>query len=121
VADLCRCHLPLDPPPDNHWLPWRDPEPESSVLAVALHGQHPTFLRRMRVPDGWHTEGSGANHPDSTPPRPWVEIGQCWAGEQHAVVDVTAFIAPKLEQSRIVVPIADVPLPSLQRNGHGRL
>ncbi len=121
VADTCRCHLPLGPPLERHWLPWRDPEPELTVLAVALHGQDPAFLRRVRVPGGWHGQGLGAAHPDVTPPRLWADIGRCWDGVEHPVVDVTAFIAPKAEEPRIVVPIAKVRLPVQQRNGHGRL
>jgi len=94
MADTCRCHLPLDPPFGPHWLPVRDLEPGPQVLAVALHGQSPTFLRRVRVFGGWHSEGLAAAHPEVTPPTPWVEVGRCWADEQHAVVDVTEPIEP---------------------------
>jgi len=95
MADTCRCHLPLDPPFDRHWLPWRDPEPDSLVLAVALYGHDPAFLRRVRVTGGWHGQGSGSNHPQCTPPKPWADTGRCWAGEQHPVVDVSDFVAAK--------------------------
>lgn len=91
MADRCRCHLPVDVPLDiQHWWPERDPEPGMRVRAVALYGQEPAFLHRVRVKGGWHTRGLGANHPGSTPPKSWEEVGQCWAGEKHAVVDVTS-------------------------------
>ncbi len=89
MADTCRCHLPLDPPFDRHWLPWRDPEPELAVLTVALYGHDPAFLRRVRVPGGWLSQGSGACHPGCIPPNQWQDIGWCWAGVQHPVVDAT--------------------------------
>jgi len=77
-------------------LPWHDPEPGLQVLAVAFHGQSPAFLHWARVSRGWHTQGLGAAHPDATPPRPWTEVGRCWAGEQHAVVDVTESVEARL-------------------------
>ncbi len=92
MADECRCQLPLDPPIDRHWLPWRDPEPNSPVRAVALYGQDPGLLRRVRVAGGWHTEGVGAAYSECTPPGPWQRTGQCWAQVPHPVVDVTVFL-----------------------------
>ncbi len=121
MADTCRCHLPLDPPIGVHWLPWRDPEPGLHVLAVALYDEEPSFLRRVRVPGGWHTEGCGAAHPEATPPKPWQEVGRCWDGVEHPVVDVTAFLVPKPEYPSIVVPAGKVRLPLQHRNGHERL
>jgi hypothetical protein len=89
VADVCRCHCPFDPPVGPHWWPARDPEPGEHVRAVAIYGADPGFLRRVRVPGGWHSQGSGANHPDCTPPGPWARTGLCWDGVDHPVVDVT--------------------------------
>ncbi len=70
MADTCRCHLPVDPPLDlPHWWPCRDPEPAKHVVAVAMYGQQPAFLRRVRVPGGWHTQGG------------WGEPSRCHAAE----------------------------------------
>ena len=93
MADICRCHLPLDPPLDlpagRYWWPRRDAEPGPAVQVVALYGVDPDFLRRVREPGGWRRRGHGANYPDSTPPGQWSEVGLCWAQVDHAVVDVT--------------------------------
>ncbi len=89
MADLCRCHLPFDPPAGPHWWPARDPEPGEHVLAVAIYGQDPRFLRRVRVAGGWLSQGSAANYPDCTPPAPWTYTGRCWDDVDHSVVDVT--------------------------------
>lgn len=82
----------MDAPVAECWWPRRDPEPGLAVRAVALHGQDPEFLRRVRVPGGWHTEGAGAAYPECTPPAPWVQAGRCWAEAGHPVVDVTVFL-----------------------------
>lgn len=52
MADVCRCHLPVDPPDNTgpHWWPSRHPEPDTTVQAVALVGQDPAFLRAERRP-----------------------------------------------------------------------
>jgi len=95
VAELvCRCGLPLDPPRgEGSWRPCCDPEPDMGVRAVALVGQDAAFLRSVRTSDGWHTEGLGAAHPESSPSRGWGDVGRCWAGEQHPVVDVSDWLA----------------------------
>jgi len=86
----CRCNLPLAPPDNRpYWRPMLDPEPNDSVTTVVLYGQHPDFLRMVRVPGGWHTRGAAASHADLTPPEPWITVGRCYAGRQHAVVDAT--------------------------------
>lgn len=104
VADRhCRCHLPLAPPDGPHWWPQRDPEPDERVLAVALYGQNPSLLRLVRLRDGWHRRGWGANHLDATPPVPWTGAGQCWAGVHHAAVDATDLVAGAEQRSRPVV------------------
>jgi len=90
---FCRCHLPLDPPQEQHWWPTDEPEPDTTVHAVAMAGSHPWFLRSERREDGWHTAGCGAAHPDSTPARGWGDVGSCWAGIHHAVVDVSAWLS----------------------------
>ncbi|MDQ3663661.1 MAG: hypothetical protein M3353_03245, partial [Actinomycetota bacterium] len=90
---VCRCHLPLGEPAERHWWPTRDPEPDTTVRAVTLAGRQPWFLRAERHPDGWHTAGCGAAHPDSTPARGWGDVGRCWAGVHHPVVDVSAWLA----------------------------
>ena len=93
MADqACRCGLSLKPQLAGFWWPRRDPEPGPEVRGVALFGQDPGFLRRVRVAGGWHTEGSGAAHPGCTPPAPWQRTGQCWAQVAHPVVDVTVFL-----------------------------
>ncbi len=93
MAERCRCGLPVKPPSGPHWVPGRDVEPGPQVRAVALYGQDPGLIRRVRAPGGWHTEGAGAAHPESTPPGPWQRTGQCWAQVAHTVVDVTDFVA----------------------------
>ncbi len=88
----CRCGLSLDPQVALSWWPRTDPEPGPEVRAVALYGQDPGFLRRVRVVGGWRTEGAGAAHPECTPPSPWAEVGRCWPQVAHPVVDVTVFL-----------------------------
>lgn len=92
MADRCRCQLSLEAPAAECWWPRRDAEPGPNVRAVALYGQDPGFLRRVRVPGGWHTEGFGAAYPERTPPVCWPDAGRCWAQVAHPVVDVTAFL-----------------------------
>lgn len=87
---VCRCHLPLDAPDEPHWWPVRDAEPGPGVQVVVLQGQDPFFLRRVRRPGGWHTEGHGAAYPEFTPPKPWADTGLCWAGNNHPVIDATS-------------------------------
>lgn len=91
MADRCRCGLPVDPPEDTgpHWWPARDPEPLPTVRAVALVGEDAGFLRAERDGTGWRTAGHAAAHPGYAPARMWGELGVCWAGTEHAVVDVT--------------------------------
>lgn len=89
----CRCHLPLDLPPERHWWPSRDPEPDTGVRAVALAGEDPGFLRTERRPDGWHTEGHAAAYPEATPSRGWGDVGRCWDAAEHPVVDVSDWLA----------------------------
>lgn len=92
MADVCRCHLPIDPPDDTgpHRWPAREPEPAATVRAVALVGQDPIFLRAERDGAGWRTAGHAAAHPGCVPARLWRELGVCWAGTSHAVIDVTS-------------------------------
>ncbi len=98
VADLCRCHLPLDPPLElpvgRYWWPRREAEPGPTVRVVALYGADPDFLRGVREPGGWRQRGLAANHPGATPPARWSEVGSCWPQVDHAVVDVTYGIRP---------------------------
>lgn len=89
----CRCSLPIGVPAEQHWWPAHNPEPDTSVRAVALVGQDPGFLRAERCEDGWHTYGLGAAHPDASPPRGWGDLGQCWDGVEHAVVDASDWLA----------------------------
>lgn len=118
VADFCRCHLPLDPPLQpavRCWWPRREAEPGSHVRVVAMCGVDPRFLRRVREPGGWRSRGHGANHPDCTPPVPWSDVGSCWAGAEHAVVDATDTLVPAavegLAEGRggAALPTADPP------------
>jgi len=88
---MCRCHLPLGPPEASTacWWPSRSPEPDTTVQAVALAGQDPGFLRTERRGRYWFTAGAAAAHPDHPQPKGWGEVGRCWNGAEHAVVDVT--------------------------------
>jgi len=83
----CPCHRALLGPDQPHWWPLRDPEPGPEVRVVVLYGDHPDFLRMVRVPTGWHAQGAAAPHPDRTPPEPWLAVGRCWAGSQHPVIN----------------------------------
>lgn len=91
MADVCRCHLPVDPPDGigSHWWPSRHPEPDPTVQTVALVGQDPAFLRVERRRGKWYTAGHGQTHPDCPQPKGWGDVGWCWAGAEHAVIDVT--------------------------------
>lgn len=91
VPAVCRCHRPLTAPEGAHWWPSRDPEPDGHIRVVAVYGEDPGFLRRVRVGGGWRTHGAGACYTESSPPRPWAQLGNCWAGAQHPVVDVTGW------------------------------
>lgn len=97
---VCRCHRPLAAPDHQHWWPHQDPEPPDRVSVVAVYGEDPGFLRRVRVRGGWRTMGAGACYADSSPPRPWSELGSCWAGGTHPVVDVTGweYVSESAEQ-----------------------
>jgi len=90
-AATCRCHRPLSAPEGRHWWPRRDAEPDSSIEMVAVHGEDPWFLHRVRMADGWRTHGAGSCYAESSPARPWAQIGTCWAGADHPVVDVTGW------------------------------
>jgi hypothetical protein len=85
----CRCHRKFSASGAPHWWPMRDPEPDAEVRVVAFVEDDPAVLRMVRVPGGWHGEGVAAPHPDLTGPEPWALVGQCWAGREHPVVDVT--------------------------------
>lgn len=63
------------------------------MRAVALYGQDPGFLRRVRVAGGWRGAGAAAAYPEYTPPIPWPTVGRCWAEVDHPVADVTVFLA----------------------------
>jgi len=95
----CRCHRSLSRPDRPHWWPLRDLEPGPEVRVVVLYGDHPDFLRMVRVPTGWHGQGAAAPHPDRTPPEPWATVGRCWAGSQHPVIDATPPAASSYSQS----------------------
>ena len=88
---ICRCHRSFSVPEGAYWRPMRDPEPGLRVQTVAFVGDDPAVLRMVRVPDGWHGQGVAAPHPELTAPEPWAVVGQCWAGQEHPVVDVTAW------------------------------
>lgn len=98
-SGLCRCHLSLNAPSDGRifWKPWQDPEPDTAVRAVALAGQDPRFLRSERRADGWHTEGHAAAHPEVSPSREWGDLGRCWAGSHHPIVDATDHLAQRAD------------------------
>ncbi|MGI9001268.1 MAG: hypothetical protein ACR2GH_06335 [Pseudonocardia sp.] len=80
----------MDSPEGPHWWASRDPEPGPEVLAVALLGRDPGFLRSVRVLGGWHTRGAAATYADLALPEPWAQVGCCWDGVEHPVLDVTA-------------------------------
>jgi len=58
---------------------------------IVLNGDDPQSMRIMRVPGGWHAQGTAASHPELTAPEPWTEVGLCWAGREHPVVDATNY------------------------------
>jgi len=89
----CRCHRTFSVPDEVHWQSLRDPEPGGEVRVVAFVEDDPAVLRMVRVPGGWHGEGVAAPHPELTGPEPWAVVGQCWAGREHPVVDVTDWSA----------------------------
>lgn len=103
VAETCRCHLPMVPPEGlPQWWPQRDPEPDERVLAVALYGQDPECLRRVRRREGWCHRGSGVRHP-AGPAVSWVDVGRCWAGVDHAVVDATEAVVSAEQRPHLTV------------------
>ncbi len=50
------------------WWPQHDTEPGDAVLAVAMYGHDPDFLRVVRVHGRWYRRGLGAG--DSEPRAP---------------------------------------------------
>ncbi|MBV9312128.1 MAG: hypothetical protein JO100_00005 [Pseudonocardia sp.] len=88
---ICRCHRSFSLPEGAYWRPMRDPEPGPQVQAVAFVGDDPAVLQMVRVPEGWHGQGVAAHHPELTAPEPWAVVGQCWASQEHPVVDVTGW------------------------------
>jgi hypothetical protein len=86
----CRCGLALEPPADvKHWYPRREASP-SWVTVVVRYGEAPELRRAERVENGWTEHGPKVNfYSDRTPPMPWAEVGTCWVGTHHPVVDVT--------------------------------
>jgi DNA-binding PadR family transcriptional regulator len=80
----CLCRLELRPPPPNDrwsWWPNRDPEPEH-VRAVVRYGQLSALYAAVRQSNGrWLARNERAT-------RPWREVGLCWAGNPHMVVEV---------------------------------
>lgn len=93
MADTCRCHLPFGPPDGPHWWPLHDPEPDQRVSAVALAGDNPRLMYLVRRPEGWSQQGVRVYHPDVIRPMPWTDVGRCWDGVHHAVVDATEAVA----------------------------
>ena len=65
-------------------------DPGPPVTAVVVHGDQPALRRWVRMEGAkWSQYGSMVNfYADLTPPVGWPQIGECWAGEQHAVVAV---------------------------------
>jgi hypothetical protein len=64
--------------------------PLSWVRVVVRYGEAPELRRAERVKNGWTEHGAKVNfYRDRTPPMPWAEVGTCWAGTHHPVVDGT--------------------------------
>jgi hypothetical protein len=72
-----------------HWHPERQPEPPQ-VSVVARWGEDPRLRRAARITYGkWAELGHMVNfYADRTPPLAWNEVGECWAGTRHPVVEV---------------------------------
>jgi len=87
----CQCHRAFSVPEVPHWRPMRDREPGAEVRIVAFAEDDPAVMRMVRVAGGWHGRGVAAPHPDRTGPEPWAQVGLCWAGREHPVVDVTVW------------------------------
>lgn len=79
----CRLELHPQPPSDRRWWwPNRDPEPPEHVRAVVRYGQLSALYTATRQSDGrWQARNEGMT-------RPWREIGLCWVGTPHMVVEV---------------------------------
>jgi len=84
------------------------------VLAVALYGDDPRFLRLVRVRSLWYRRGTGAAHPDHSAPVPWSDAGRCWAGQDHAVVDATEQVASAEHRPRLLVTV-EATIPPISR------
>ena len=72
------------------YQPATDPEPDTSVTALVRYGDPPSLRRWERTGTGlWAQHGSiiGLFYP-RTPPLPWSEIAECWAGTQHVLFGI---------------------------------
>jgi hypothetical protein len=87
----CACGLSLDDPPSGpFWRPEKDLEPPKRVREVVRWGESANMRVAVRVDDGWVEHGALVNYyRDRTPPMPWSQVGDCWAGNSHAVVPIS--------------------------------
>ena len=54
-----------------------------------MAGRDPALLRSERTGNGWRTAGLFAAHPGHLTPKGWGDVGRCWDGVEHAVIDIT--------------------------------
>jgi nitrogen fixation protein len=83
----CPCYLSLVPPAGIvSYQPRRDLEPPG-VQAVIRVGDEPKFRQAIRVEGGWREDGASVRcgRPAVIP---WRDVGNCWAGKSHPVVEV---------------------------------
>lgn len=82
----CECFLVLHAPAEvTAWRPTRDNDPGPAVQVVVRYGDRPEYRRVGRVAGGWQEDGSSVRcgRPAVIP---WREVGNCWAGKSHPVV-----------------------------------
>ncbi len=89
VSDIgkCECFLVLHVPTGiKAWRPTREDDPSPAVKVVVRYGDRPEYRRVVRVASGWREDGSSVRcgRPAVIP---WRDVGNCWAGKSHPVVE----------------------------------
>ena len=91
LSERCPCGAFTGTPfGQPYYEPTTDPEPGASVTALVRYGDIPSLRRWERTDNGrWTQHGTmiGLFYP-RTPPLPWPETAECWAGTTHMLIAI---------------------------------